>query len=321
MIINLLDTNLNSRFLFKQKKYSNNSNNISFGLNENNKAALSKLRRNIEDRISIIQSIDMEDPDIEPCLAEFSHIVSENYSNSREMNLILDKLNAAGSRTGIKDCLSSFINCWIKLFLSSRAKASELMDRLKMPHPPAGYLSRTATNPMFKDTALRNIQNAQKYIIENVKQGVCPDKNLIISLHKIITEDLPFTAQDGRKYDCSSYSGIIRKLENDETQTGSKNADCNERLDDFMSWLKRNYNKDDTFQLAAQSYKKLLGICPFYDANGRTIRSFIDALLYSKGYRFKEYPANYAEVRNMKTEDLKKIFEGNCGKLTVNVLS
>ena len=318
MIINLLDTNLNSRFLFKQKKHAGG---VSFGLNENNRLALSRLHENADDRFSIIQSIDMEDPDIEPCLDEFSHIVSESHSNSAEMNLILDKLNAAPCRAGIQECLSNFIKCWMKLFLSTRTKASEIMDSLKMPHPPAGYLSRTATNPLYKDTALRNIQNAQEYIIENVKQGVCPDKDLMISLHKIIAQDLPFDAQDGRKYDCSSYSGIIRKLENDETQTGSKNADCNERLDDFMSWLKRNYKKDDIFQLAAQAYKKLLGICPFYDANGRTIRSFIDALLYSKGYRFKGYPANYAEVRSMKTEDLKKLFEENCEKTAVNVLS
>jgi len=311
MIINLSNINLNSRFLFKQKKHAGS---VPFGLNENNRLALRRLHENSDDRFSIIQSIDMEDPDIEPCLDEFSHIVSESPSNTAEMNLILDKLNAAGCRAGIQDCLSSFINCWIKLFLSSRTKASELMDRLKMPHPPAGYLSRTATNPLYKDTALKNIENAQKYIIENVKQGVCPDKNLMISLHKIITQDLPFDVQDGMEHDCSGYSGVIRKEDNDN-QPDSKRENCNERLDDFMSWLKRNYNKNNIFQLAAQSYKKLLGICPFYDANGRTIRSFIDALLFSKGYRFQEYPANYAEVRSMKTEDLKKLFEENCEKL------
>ena len=315
MIVNFSNINLNNQFFYTQNRYKNNSfNKISFGLNEKNRHAINQLHQDPNDKISILKSIDMEDSDIEPCLVEFSHIVSEDPTNSEEMSVILEQLNLARNKTGIKDCLSSFTKCWQKFFLSTRMKASEIMDSIKMEHPPIGYLSRTATNPVYGDIALRNIQNAEVYVIENVKRGVCPDKDLLINLHKIITEDLPLITSDGTTYDNSLYSGIIKTT---KTIQSTEIEDFNENLDKFMAWLARNYDKDDTFQLVAQSYKKLLGICPFYDANGRTIRCFIDALLYSKGYHFREYPPNYAEVRSMHTEDLKNLFEKHCEEIPI----
>lgn len=314
MIVNFSNINLNNHFLYKPKQYKNNClSSISFGLNDNNKQAISRLHQNPEDKISIIKSIDMSDSDIEPCLIEFSHIVSEEPTNSEEMNVILEQLKAARNKTGIKDCLSSFTKYWQKFFLSTRTKASEIMDSMRMEHPPVGFLSRTATNPEYANIAVRNIQNAQGYITENVEFGICPDKNLLINIHKIITKDLPIITKDGTTYDGSQYSGIIKKT---KTIQSTEEEDFEGKLDNFMNWLARNYDKDDTFQLMAQSYKKLLGICPFYDANGRTIRCFMDALLYSKGYHFREYPPNYAEVRSMHTEDLKKLFEDNCEEIT-----
>ena len=315
MIVNFTSVNLNNQCLYKSYKYkNNNSNSISFGLNEKNKQAISLLHQNPNDRIEIIKSFDMEDSDIEPCLIEFSHIVSENPTNSTEMNAILEQLNITPDKNAIKECLSNFTKFWQKFFLSTRTKASELMDYMGIEHPPIGYLSRTATNPLYGKTAVSNIQKANEYISENVETGVCPDKDLLINIHKIITEDIPLITPDGKTYDCKEYSGIIKST---KTIQSTERDDYNGKLDNFMTWLSRNYDKDDTFQLMAQSYKKLLGICPFYDANGRTIRCFMDALLYSKGYRFREYPSNYAEVRSLHTEDLKKLFEENCEEITI----
>lgn len=298
--------------------FSNQPYYISFGLNPNNKRAIDRLHQE-PDKVSAIQSFDMQDPDLQPCLDEFSHEVTENPTRYKEMNAILDKLDEIDineeNKPEVKGCLSTFVDFWSKLFMSTRTKAASVMDKVEMDHPSAGHLSRTATNPLYADIAIRNIENANEYIKENVQRGVCPDKDLLIELHKINTKDLKWEEGDDISYDNSDYSGIIRGSDDDKILLGGDSKVPEERLDDFMAWLNRNYNKDDTYQLAAQSYKKLLGICPFYDGNGRTIRSFIDALLYSKGYQMKTYPPNYTEARDIEMSKLRDLFEEHCEKV------
>ena len=189
------------------------------------------------------------------------------------------------------------------------------MDKIGITHPPAGNLSRTATNPLYRETAIRNIQLAQKYILENVKRGVCPDEELLKKLHLILTTDLPYCADDGKQYGSEYYSGIIENSKDDKLLLNEKYGNHDKELNRIMGWLNRHYEEYDAFRLGAWSYKRLLGVSPFYDGNGRTIRTFIDALLYSKGYRFREYPPNYAEIRSLKTEEIQSIFEEYCEKI------
>ena len=189
------------------------------------------------------------------------------------------------------------------------------MDIMGMKHPPAGNLSRTVTNPLYQKTAIKNVKAAQEYITENVKQGVCPDERLLTEIHKIITSGLPFCAENGMQYDNSTYSGIIENSEEDTILLNKEAGDHIKELNRIMRWLERHYEEYDASRLAAWAYKRLLGVSPFYDGNGRTIRAFIDALLYSKGYRFREYPINYAEIRSQGVEEIQKLFEKYCEKI------
>lgn len=293
-----------------------NKNNVSFGLNDTNIRAFETLYANNQDRFvreAAIKSIDMEDEDINPILCEFSSILGSQDSSTTDLNAVLDKISEyKGGLQNLKEGFSNLMAHWPVLFLSVRAKASEIMDKHGMIHPQTGGLSRTTCNPLFREKAIRNIEDANKYTTLVTRQGKCPNKQFLISLHKILTKELSYIDHEGKAYSSPEYSGIIRGSEEDNVSKNLQNQDVEKRLDDFFKWLERNYDKNETFTLTAQSYKKLLGIVPFYDANGRSIRGFIDALLLSKGYKFVTYPNNYAEVRNLKTEVLAKLIEDNC---------
>ena len=294
--------------------------NIAFGLNLNNQKMIEALCENPKDKAAVIRQFDMKDPDIQPCFDIFSKTIKENYLNCNAMNAIIEKLDSldinAQNRNGLIECLSNFLNIWEKLFLSIRTNAISIFDKVGIKHPTAGHLSRTVTNPLYRDIAVRNIEEANKYMLSTIKPGQCPDKGFLIELHKIVTKDLEFHAPNGISYPPKDYAGIIEQSAQDKLLLKPQNKGLEERLDSFMEWLQRNYNKDDIFLLGAQSYKKLLGISPFYDGCGRAMRIFIDALLYSRGYRFKQYPANYAEVRSMPSADLRKLFAENCEKIS-----
>lgn len=307
------NTKLNSVSL--KQKNAIKKNPISFGLNEHNRLLIEKSHDKSSDRLYIIKSVDMNDSDIEPCCKLFSGYIDENSSRSEEMNAIVDRLSDCKNPNAIRDCTSHFISNWSNLFLSTRKKVSDFMDIIGIAHPPAGNLSRTATNPLYQKTAIENVKIAQKYIAENVKQGVCPDEQLLIKIHTIITSGLPFCAENGIKYDNSLYSGIIENSEQDKILLNQEAGDHTKELSRIMRWLERHYEEYSASRLAAWAYKRLLGVSPFYDGNGRTIRSFIDALLYSKGYRFREYPINYAEIRSQGVDEIQKLFEKYCEKI------
>ena len=294
-----------------------NKYNPSFGLNPRNLRAIETLYSSNDKglRKEAIKSMDMADPDINPVLKEFTRILSSSESSNTDLNAVLDKIGEfKGGVQGLKDGFSNLMARWSALFMSVRAKAAAIMDKNGMIHPNIGGLSRTTCNPLFRDTALKNIEDANRYINLVTEKGKCPDKNFMVGLHKILTRDLSYIDSKGTAFPSSDYSGVIvgssgdtiaKKLHLNDSETEKK-------LDEFFKWLERNYDKNETFTLAAQSYKKLLGIVPFYDANGRTIRGFIDALLLSKGYRFKQYPSNFAEVRGYKTENLAQLIKDNC---------
>lgn len=301
--------------------YNFNRKNISFGLNEKNLSAIATLYSNsgsdnkdILIRRTAIESMDMTDEDINPVLEKFNIILSSKDSSNIELNAVLDKINEYhGSLENLKEGFSHLMTHWSSLFLSVRAKASEIMDKYGLIHPKTGGLSRTTCNPLFGETAAKNIEEAKKFINIVTRKGKCPDKQFMIALHKILTQNLSYINDEGKAFSSPEYSGIIRGSSLDKISE-SNTKEVEKKLDNFFKWLENNYNDEnhETFTLAAQAYKKLLGIIPFYDANGRTLRSFIDALLLSKGYKFKEYPNNYAEVRCLKTEEIAKLIKDNC---------
>ena len=306
--------------LNKIKSQNNYKYNISFGLNSHNQNVISNLDKNTKNLGDTIRSFDMHDTDIQPCLKEFLRIIQTNYLNSNAMIAIIEKLeqlniSIKSNKDELMKCLNLFFDYWVKIFKSTRVKVADFSDKIGIKHPDIGNLSRTITDPSFKEIATKNREDAYKYLYENVKKNECPDVNFLIELNKIITKDLEYQARNGTRYPCEDHSGIIIQSQTDKLKLYPEQIGIDKRLDKFMAWLHRNYNKDDLFLFCAQSYKHLLGISPFYDGNGRTIRAFIDAILYSKGYHFKQYPDNYAEVRNLPMDDLKNLFAYNCEKI------
>lgn len=295
--------------------YNFNRNTISFGLNDKNFRAIAALYNSNEtlEREAAIESMDMTDKDIKPILDQFVVILASKESSNQELNAVLDKIKEyKGGLDNLKEGFSKLMARWTTLFLSVRAKASEIMDKYGMIHPTTGGLSRTTCNPIFGDTAIKNIEESKNFIAMVTRKGKAPDKQFMIELHKILTKNLSYIDNNGKAYSPSEYSGIIRDSYSDKIREKINTRNTEVRLDEFFKWLEKHYNDQETFTLAAQAYKKLLGIIPFYDANGRTLRGFIDALLLSKGYKFKQYPNNYAEVRNFNKDDLSKLMKDNC---------
>ena len=55
-------------------------------------------------------------------------------------------------------------------------------------------------------------------------------------------------------------------------------------------YVNENYDKLETFNLAAYIFSELIRIHPFLDANGRTARLFTEQFLLNKGYHLMKWP-------------------------------
>ena len=91
---------------------------------------------------------------------------------------------------------------------------------------------------------------------------------------------------------------IIKDIEDDEAGkyrsgnvmiTGSKHkppqaSEIPHLMQEFIFWVKKNFNKIHPVILASQAHHKLVHIHPFTDGNGRTARLFMNLILMQHGY-------------------------------------
>jgi len=98
-------------------------------------------------------------------------------------------------------------------------------------------------------------------------------EQLIRSLQQLIVKD----------------DGAGRYRQGDVIITGSKHKppdafEVPKRMQEFMIWTKKNFNKLHPVELAALAHHKLVNIHPFTDGNGRTARLFMNLILMQKGF-------------------------------------
>lgn len=174
-------------------------------------------------------------------------------------------------------------------------------------------ISRTITNidSNTRDKAYENYLLALNFFKSSYKTKEKPDINDLIILHKIITKDIPYKNR-------LEHQGVIRGSSTDSYKSikYSKNFIPTEKvlseMHKFETWYNDNYYTSDSFMFVANINKKLMKLHPFYDANGRTIRLFLDWVLASKGYLMKEYPEKYAISLNTPLQELRKIIAKSC---------
>lgn len=157
------------------------------------------------------------------------------------------------------------------------------------------WISRTCTNSgPEQNISLNNMAKAYNYL-EKVKHRI-PGSSDLIKLHKIILADTP-----GQE----DIAGLLRTPETDErlrkvfkitkSLEGTVNpySDSKDTLNDLKKldkYIKDNYDKIDTFQMAANLFFEVTRIHPFLNGNGRSTRLFVEQYLLSKGYRLQKWP-------------------------------
>lgn len=256
-------------------------------------------------------------PTKEKIFCTFSNIAPEN---KLFLNKIKDTLNnpidmqmhkvALDTIQKIKEKVSSTIKRKLIKLEENYLKTASDNNFSKIPTEISSrmQLSRTIVNSSDNNSlALNNFTNAFNYFRENYSKKPQAEVEDLIELHKLITKDMKNSQYE-------KWSGILRGeyWEDRSKFKGSSYTDFEQvrpEMKKFSKWLANNYSKMDAFDLAANSYQKLIQIHPFYDANGRTIRLFVDWILATKGYSMKEYPPNYDLASDLPTGKLSSLIK------------
>lgn len=287
------------------------TNNLSFGLNAKNSQIINDRYSKIntpkkEDRTSALSELDMTDSDKVNVANFLNGLMEDSFTPPSDVVIAIEKSAQSATPKMFKEGYESLLGRWDKLFLSTRENLAKVLDNIGISHPEIGGLSRS-TLGVQKDIVIRNIDCANDYIKDNVVKNECPDKDFLIELNRILTRDLTINL-NGKQVSSSDYAGMIGY----DLVCGvmERNEHAELSVDKICKYLQNNYDIQDIFHVCAKVYSKLLNIAPFYDANGRTSRAFIDAILQSKGYRIN-FPSNFAEIGRKPLGEIAQIIKEN----------
>jgi len=157
------------------------------------------------------------------------------------------------------------------------------------------WISRSCINAgIVQRKSLDNMLKAYNYIESN--KGVKLSIQELIKLHKIVLADMPEKSNITGRLRTPETDVLIKQVFNiqkDTTNTVcdySASKDVVNDLKKMEEYVNENYDKLETFNLAAYIFSELIRIHPFLDANGRTARLFTEQFLLNKGYRLMKWP-------------------------------
>lgn len=191
--------------------------------------------------------------------------------------------------------------------------SQDILDKIQVSRTLSGASIDT-------EQLMQNYMDAYKYVYSNMNK--IPQIKDLKKIHYILSMNIPEHAQ---------YKGMIKGTKEDTYQhvinpktresiaiKAVKIEDVPKQMKNFQFWYKNNYNSKDPFLFAAQVYKTLIKIHPFYETNGRTIRLFTEWLLGQKGYKINRYPDNFV-LRKNTVEDIRKIIQENSAPINSTV--
>lgn len=181
------------------------------------------------------------------------------------------------------------------------------------------WMSRTCMTAGPQQMAsIKNMEKAYEYI-NSIKLNKPKISNLI-DLHKITLENVKgqeFIAGRLRTPDTDELIKQIFNIKKDVKNTVcdySASKDVVSDLNKLEKYIEDNFNKMDTFDLAAEIFSETIRIHPFLNGNGRATRLFVEQFLLSKGYVLDKWPeeALYRKIYN--NEQLSQALRKNCSK-------
>lgn len=131
-----------------------------------------------------------------------------------------------------------------------------------------------------------NLENAIKFIEENLDKDVPIDRAFISELHKILTKDLSFPP----KGEGSKYPGELRKNEvaiKNSGHTPPSPLQLQDYFDEFINFINKNHKEQYQLLMTAIAHHRFEYIHPFDNGNGRMGRLLNYALLIKLGFQVK----------------------------------
>lgn len=148
-------------------------------------------------------------------------------------------------------------------------------------------------------------------LVEHEKRQTIGEQ-LIRSLHQLIIKDI----EDSEAGKYRTGNAMI---------TGSKHKPPHASkipflMHEFISWVKKNFNKMHPVILASQAHHKLVHIHPFTDGNGRTARLLMNLILMQHGYPIVIILKNERKKYYNALEKADKGFLNDIEKLTAQAV-
>ncbi|MDP3921239.1 MAG: Fic family protein [Candidatus Omnitrophota bacterium] len=239
-------------------------------------------------RKAAINAIVRIDPSYEPAVELFSRLVRDYpesflVSAARNALLIMSHHGSGDAGREIMTLLKTF-----KPRRTSEISGDDfpyILGRIGLSRS-----LQTASDP----AVIENYERAFAYFQEGAKARPNPTLDDLIALHKFIMEGLVPGWVDTGKYDVD-WAGLVRGRDPRvdlelPPKFDVRSRDTMAALENFFAWFEANYDNEDGIAFAVEAYTRLVTIHPFYDANGRAMRLFLDWILYGKGYFMAEYP-------------------------------
>jgi len=136
---------------------------------------------------------------------------------------------------------------------------------------------------------VQNYLKALKYIEKNVSFKKPITEEVILRIHKLVTNKTLPKEQSGR-YRKNPIYVVKRRLgfPDEIVYTGPDEKKVPKLCQDLIAWVKENEQRDiNPIILAGMAHLEITAIHPFNDGNGRTARALATLILYKTGYDFR----------------------------------
>ena len=162
-------------------------------------------------------------------------------------------------------------------------------NRLNMGQVEALYAKKKVDAPDRDIYEVKNYLNALKYIEKVVAEKKPITENVILKIHKLVTNKTLDSKASGHYRKGPIY--VVRRqwgMPQKVLYTGPEAKRVSMLMKNFLAWLEKSEKKEiNPIIAAAVAHMEIAAIHPFNDGNGRTARALATLILYKRGYDFR----------------------------------
>jgi len=209
-------------------------------------------------------------------------------------NKILHDLTAIAETKGIIDRAKILPQQEIKLrrqaIIRMTHHSTEIEgNQLNMNQVEALYAKKKIDAPDRDIYEVKNYLNALKYIEKVVAEKKPITGQVILKIHKLVTDKTLNTQFSGHYRPGPIY--VVRRrvgMPQEILYTGPDAKRVPQLMTEFITWLTESKEKEiSPIIVAAVAHMEIAAIHPFNDGNGRTARALATLILYERGYDFR----------------------------------